>query len=86
MAAISSASVTITPPKPSSSRSSPVSTRREIVAGTVSIAGNTTCAVMIDRTPAPAAARNGTRSVSRRSFRDASTTGRVTWESVSVRP
>ena len=59
---------------------------REIVAGTVSISGNTTCAVITQRTPARIAAWNGTRSVSRSCCSDAPTTGSTRCESVSARP
>ena len=61
---MSSASVTMTPSKPSSSRSRPCRMRGERVAGLLRrrAAGSRMCEVMIVRAPAAIAARNGTSS------------------------
>ena len=83
---ISSASVTIVPVNPSSSRSSPVSWARLSVAGTSSTAGTTRWADMIARVPAAIAARNGASSTSSSSSRVAETTGSPRCESTSVAP
>ena len=75
---MSSASVTIRPVEPELARSSPVRIGCDIVAGTSgrSIAGSTTCAVMIVSTPAAIAARNGGRSIASSSARVWVTSGR----------
>ncbi len=83
---ISSASVTIVPVNPSSSRSSPVSWARLSVAGTSSTAGTTRWADMIARVPAAIAARNGASSTASSSSRVAETTGSPRCESTSVAP
>ena len=60
IAFISSASVTTSPSKPRSSRSRSCRTGRLIVAGSSPSDRTTMCAVMMERTPAAIAARNGT--------------------------
>jgi hypothetical protein len=85
--AMSSASVTINPSNPSSSRSSPVRILCDIVAGTPgSMAGITTCAVMIVSTPAAMSALNGGRSIWWICWSVCVTSGRPKWLSTPVSP
>src|SRR5829696_1994369 len=85
--AMSKASLTITPEKPSSPRSSWCSTVELIVAGwSRSSCGTMMWAVMITRQPASMAAANGTSSRRRNWSRDLSTAGSETCESRAVSP
>ena len=85
---MSSASVTIRPLKPSSSRSTPVRIAWLIVAGAPlgSTAGNTTWAVMIVSTPAAMAALKGGRSIAWNCSRLCVTCGSPKWLSTPVSP
>ena len=84
---MSSASVTISPPNPSSSRSSPVRILCDIVAGTPgSIAGITTWAVMIVSTPAAMSASKGGRSIWWICSSVWVTSGSLKWLSTPVSP
>ncbi len=82
---MSSASVSTTPSKPSSVRSSP-STRALSVAGCSSRQETTTWAVITQRTPAATASAKGARSRARQVGSSTSMTGSARWESVRVAP
>ena len=86
--AMSSASVTIRPLKPSSSRSTPVRILWLIVAGAPdgSTAGNTTWAVMIVSTPAAMSALKGGRSIDSNCASVWVTCGSPKWLSTPVSP
>ena len=86
--AMSSASVTISPSKPSSSRSTPVRILCVIVAGAPdgSTAGNTTWAVMIVSTPAAMSALKGGRSICVELLQGVGHLGSPKWLSTPVSP
>ena len=83
------ASVTTIPSNPSESRSTPVITLGESVAGSGSSGSkhvSAMCAVMMLVTPASMAARKGTSSRESSLSQHASNTGNWMWESVPVSP